>query len=192
MKKYIFLVLFALIGLNVVNGQNTKLQKADALFQAGGYFEAIDIYKNELEKIQSNKPELAKYLYKIATCYRLIGNARQAELWYQKAIARDCADPKVYYYYAEMLKMGEKYDEALENYQKYKQLVPNDKLAEIGINSCELAKKWIATPSGYELTNIRSINSKQSVIVQRMVIQTTLQYTLPHQELDQPGVRFLQ
>lgn len=162
MKKYIFLVLFALIGLNIVNGQSTKLQKADALFQAGGYFEAIDIYKNELEKIQSNKPELAKYLNKIATCYRLIGNARQAELWYQKAIARDCADPKVYYYYAEMLKMGEKYDEALENYQKYKQLVPNDKLADIGINSCELAKKWIATPSGYELTNIRSINSKQS------------------------------
>ena len=162
MKKYILSLLIVLAGLSFVQGQTSKLQRADALFKAGAYFDAIDIYKNELEKIQQDKVELSKYLNKIATCYRLIGNARQAEIWYQKAILRNCPDPKVYYYYAEMLKMGEKYDLALENYQKYKQLVPNDKLADIGVNSCELAKQWIATPSGYELTNVRSINTKQS------------------------------
>lgn len=162
MKKYIFGFVFLLAGLTVVQGQNAKLQKGDALFKAGAYFEAIELYKGELDKIQQDKPELSKYLNKIATCYRLIGNARQAELWYQKAILRNASDPKVYYYYAEMLKMGEKYDVALENYQKYKQLVPNDKLADVGIRSCELAKQWIATPSGYELTNVRSINTKQS------------------------------
>ncbi len=162
MKKYILSILIVFAGLSLVQGQTTKLQRADALFKAGAYFDAIDIYKHELEKIQQDKVELSKYLNKIATCYRLIGNARQAELWYAKAILRNCADPKVYYYYAEMLKMGENYDKALENYQKYKQLVPNDKLADVGIRSCELAKQWIATPSGYELTNVRSINTKQS------------------------------
>ena len=163
MKKYILSFVFFLVGLTVVvQAQNAKLQKADVLFKAGAYFEAIDIYKGELDKVQQDKAELSKYLNKIATCYRLIGNARQAELWYAKAILRNTADPKAYYYYAEMLKMGEKYDVALENYQKYKQLVPNDKLADVGIRSCELAKQWIATPSGYELTNVRSINTKQS------------------------------
>lgn len=162
MKKYILTILIVFAGLAFVQGQNAKLQRADALYKAGAYFDAIDIYKNELDKIQNDKVELAKYLNKIATCYRLIGNARQAELWYQKAIMRNCTDPKAYYYYAEMLKMAEKYDLALENYQKYKQLVPNDKLADVGIRSCELAKQWIATPSGYELTNVRSINTKQS------------------------------
>ncbi|NVO09145.1 MAG: OmpA family protein [Bacteroidales bacterium] len=162
MKNYILSILIVLTGLSIAQGQTTKLQRADALFKAGAYFDAIDIYKPELEKIQQDKAELAKYLNKIATCYRLIGNARQAELWYQKAIAKNCTDPKVFFYYAEMLKMGEKYDQALENYQKYKQLAPNDKLTDIGINSCELAKQWIATPSGYEITNVRSINSKQS------------------------------
>lgn len=162
MRKYFLIIVIVFSGLNLVQGQTAKLQKADQLYKAGAYFDAIDIYKNELDKIQQDKVELSKYLYKIATCYRLIGNARQAELWYQKAILRNCADPKVYYYYAEMLKMGEKYDLALENYQKYKQLVPNDKLADVGINSCELAKKWIASPSGYEITNIRSINTKYS------------------------------
>ncbi len=162
MKKYIFGFVFFLAGLTVVQGQNAKLQKGDALFKAGAYFEAIELYKGELDKIQQDKPELSKYLNKIATCYRLIGNARQAELWYAKAILRNTADPKAYFYYAEMLKMGEKYDDALEKYKQYKQLVPNDKLADVGIRSCELAKQWIATPSGYELTNVRSINTKQS------------------------------
>lgn len=162
MKKYILSLLIVLAGLSFAQGQTTKLQRADALFKAGAYFDAIDIYKNELEKIQQDKVALANYLNKIATCYRLIGNARQAELWYQKAITKNCGDPKVYFYYAEMLKMGEKYDPALENYQKYKQLVPNDKLADVGIRSCELAKQWIATPSGYEITDVRSINTKQS------------------------------
>lgn len=162
MKKYIISFVIILTGLAAVQAQNAKLQKGDALFKAGAYFEAIELYKGELDKIQQDKAELSKYLNKIATCYRLIGNARQAELWYAKAILRNASDPKVYYYYAEMLKMGEKYDVALENYQKYKQLIPNDKLADVGIRSCELAKQWIATPSGYELTNVRSINTKQS------------------------------
>lgn len=164
MKKYILSILIVFAGFSFVQGQATtpKLQRADALYKAGAYFDAIDLYKSELDKIQNDKVELSKYLNKIATCYRLIGNARQAELWYQKAILRNCPDPKVFYYYAEMLKMGEKYDPALENYQKYKQLVPNDKLADVGINSCELAKQWIASPSGYEITNVRSINTKQS------------------------------
>ncbi|NOU16007.1 MAG: OmpA family protein [Bacteroidales bacterium] len=162
MKNFILSILIVLTGLSIAQGQTTKLQRADALFKAGAYFDAIDIYKPELEKIQQDKVELAKYLYKIATCYRLIGNARQAELWYQKAIMKNCTDPKAFFYYAEMLKMGEKYDQALENYQKYKQLAPNDKLTDVGIRSCELAKQWIATPSGYEITNVRSINSKQS------------------------------
>lgn len=146
---------------NIAVAQTTKLTRADALYKAGGYYEAIDLYKDDIDKIK-DKVELSKYLYKIGNCYRLIGNARQAELWYQKAILRECPDPKVFFYYAEMLKMGEKYDEAIEQYQKYKVLAPLDKLADSGIESCELSKKWKATPSGYEIINMRGINTKFS------------------------------
>jgi len=160
-RTYLLHALILLVGVNTLFAQTSKIKRADALFKAGGYYEAIDIYKNEIEFI-ADKVELSKYLYKIATCYRLIGNARQAEIWYSKAVLRNCPEPKVYYYWAEMLKISEKYDDALEKYQQYKLLLPNDKLADIGIQSCELAKKWIATPSGYEITNIRSINTKMS------------------------------
>lgn len=162
MKKYIILLAgITFIAASAVKAQTSRLQRADALFKAGAYFDAIELYKDDLEKIKDRK-DLANYLYKIATCYRLTGNARQGEIWYQKAIMRDYPDPKVYFYYAEMLKMGEKYDEAIEQYKKYKVLVPNDPLADTGIQSCELSKQWKETPSGYEITNMRALNTKYS------------------------------
>lgn len=143
-----------------LSAQTNKLKRADALYNAGGYYEAIDLYKADLDKV--SKEEMGKYLMKVANSYRMIGNSRQAEIWYAKAIMREVADPKVHFWFAEVLKMSEKYDEALEQYLKYKELVPNDPLTAFGIQSCELAKKWMETPSGYEIVNMRSINSRQS------------------------------
>ncbi|MDD2549237.1 MAG: OmpA family protein [Bacteroidales bacterium] len=155
------LLIILLIGLSVnATAQTNRMRRADALFEAGGYFDAIDLYKRDLDKVA--REDMGPYLNKIADCYRFTGNARQAELWYAKAIMRNAPDPKVFYYYAEMLKMGEKYDEAIEQYQKYKELVPNDPMANVGIESCELAQKWKASPAGYEVVNLRAINSRQS------------------------------
>ena len=154
----LFLIAMLLFA-TAVNAQTNKFKRAEALYQAGGYNEAIDIYKDELDKIK-DKQELAMCFFKIGNCYRHIGNSRQAEGFYQKAIARECQNPKVYLYYADMLRMGEKYDQAIEQYQKYKSLVPGDKLADVGIQSCDLAKQWTETPSGYEITNMRGLNTK--------------------------------
>jgi peptidoglycan-associated lipoprotein len=161
--KYIakVLLLFVLTGILFEGvSQTARLQRANALYEAGGYFEAVEIYRRDLDKV--SKDEMGIYLLRIADCYRMVGNSRQAELWYAKAVNRDEIDPKAFYYFAEMLKMGEKYDEAIEQYEKYKELVPNDPLSDVGIESCELAKKWIETPSGYEIVVMRAFNSRQS------------------------------
>lgn len=156
----------ALVALSIITfsldgiSQTTRLRRADALYEAGGFFDAVDIYRRELDKVP--KDQMGFYLQRIGNCYRFVGNARQAEIWYSKAIQREAPDPKVFLYYAEMLKMGEKYDEAIEQYQKYKLLVPNDPLADAGVKSCELSQQWIPSPSGYEIVNMRAINSRQS------------------------------
>jgi peptidoglycan-associated lipoprotein len=156
----VLLVLILAANCSESFAQTNRIKRANALYEASGYFEAIELYRRDLDKV--SREEMGFYLTRIGDCYRLIGNARQAEIWYSKAILRNPPDPRVYYYYAEMLKMGEKYDEALEQYQKYKELVPNDPLTDTGIQSCELAKKWIESPSGYEIVNMRAINSRQS------------------------------
>ena len=159
LAKYILALMLLSVSLNI-SAQTGRLTRANALYEAGGYFEAIDLFKGDLDKVA--KEEMGLYLMKIANCYRMVGNSRQAEIWYAKAIMREAPDPKAFFHYAEMLKMGEKYDEALEQYLKYKELVPNDPLTDQGIQSCELAKKWMETPSGYEIVNMRAINSRQS------------------------------
>ncbi len=157
--KVIFAVALISICFDGIS-QTARLKRANAFYEAGGYFEAVELYRRDLDKVE--KEEMGLYLQRIAECYRLMGDARQAEIWYAKAIMRDAPDPKVFFYYAEMLKMAEKYDEAIEQYQKYKELVPNDPLSEVGIESCELAKKWMESPAGYEIVNLRAINSRQS------------------------------
>lgn len=144
-----------------VLAQTSKFKRAEAFYNAGGYYQAIDLYKSDMDKIK-DKVELGNTFFKIGNCYRMVGNARQAEAFYQKAILRDCQDPKAYLYFADMLRMNEKYDLAIENYQKYQTLVPGDKLAEVGIQSCDLAITWRETPSGYEITNMRGLNTRAS------------------------------
>lgn len=140
--------------------QTNRLRRANALYEAGGYFEALELFRQDLDKVA--REEMGLYLQRIADCYRMIGDSRQAEIWYSKAIMRNPPDPRVYYYYAEMLKMGEKYAEAIAQYKAYLELVPNDPLAKAGIESSELAQRWMETPSGYEIIPMRNLNSRQS------------------------------
>lgn len=157
---YKLILTFVFIGAMVSGlAQTTRLKRANDLYNAGGYFEAIELYKKDLDKVA--KEEMGLYLQKIANSYRFIGNPKQAEIWYGKAIARSAPDPKVLFYFAEMLKMNEKYDDALEQYLKYKEVAPNDQAADAGIESCDLAIKWKETPSGYDVTSMRGLNSRQ-------------------------------
>lgn len=139
--------------------QSSKLQKANAFYEAGGYSEALPLYKENLETVP--KEEMGDYLFKVAECYRRTGNVRQAELWYQKAIMRDCSNPKAHLYYAQALLTNERYDLAREEFEAYKKISPNDGLADNGLQSIELALAWKESPTGYTVQPMRVLNTKQ-------------------------------
>lgn len=143
----------------ILMGQSAKIQKANAFFEAGGYSEALPLYKGNLETIP--KEELGDYLFKVAECYRRTGNVRQSELWYQKAIMRDCSDPKAHLYYANALLSNENYDLAREEYEAYRKISPNDGLAENGLKSIDLAMSWKSSPTGYVVKPMQVLNAKQ-------------------------------
>ncbi len=134
--------------------------KANAAFEAGEFYEAIDLYKTAYNKIKdrSKRPEI---VFKIAECYRILREARKAELWYRKAINQDFQDPIIFLRYAEMLMMNENYEDASEQFKKYKELVPDDPRAENGIRSCQLAVDWLENPSGYVIEEMRYFNSRE-------------------------------
>ena len=98
----------------------------------------------------------------IAECYRKTDNAPQAALWYGKVIAKDYENPLSVLYYADALKMNQNYEEAKAQYQHYKELVPDDPRGSDGILSCDFALQWIDQPTGYQVDEMKFINSKYS------------------------------
>lgn len=159
-NSFFLISLIALLTISVqAYSQRDKSAKAEAAFKAGEYSVALDLYRAAYNSI-NDKSTRALTLYKIAECYRLTNDPVKAELWYDKAIKRGIAEPLAYYYMAEAKKMNMKYEEAKEDFKKYKELANDDARATEGIKSCELAQKWIDNPSGYQVDNMKFFNSK--------------------------------
>ncbi len=164
MKKGLFIIVsfLLLVGSNYADAQKKdKTEKARTAFEAGEYNVAIDLLKDAYNKI-SDKEVKNELIYLIAECYRITNAPEKAELRYKQAIRKEYQNPIIYLRYADALRMNEEYDEAIEQYRKYKELVPDDPRGQNGITSCELAIQWIESPSGYLVENMKYFNSRQS------------------------------
>ncbi|HBS86124.1 MAG: hypothetical protein A2W91_07805 [Bacteroidetes bacterium GWF2_38_335] len=158
-KQILLPVVFVLLSFSVFS-QNKYKERGDEAFSEGEFFKAIELYDEAVKK-STNNPEKAEILFKTAECYRIINNPNKAESFYRKAIMKGYADPVAVLYFADALKINQKYEEAIPEYQKYRTLVPKDPRGETGEKSCELAAKWVELPTRYEILNQKEFNSKQ-------------------------------
>jgi peptidoglycan-associated lipoprotein len=142
-----------------LTAQKNFAKDADKGFSNGEYFNAIELYKKAYTKAKK-KEEKAFIIFRTAECYRMIGDSKQAEAWYTKAIKANYNDPKAKLYLADSKKAQERYNDALIDYNAYKTEVPADPRGEDGAKSCELAQKWKDSPTRYKVENMVLINSK--------------------------------
>jgi peptidoglycan-associated lipoprotein len=160
MKRILLLIIVVTFFVNAFS-QKDVTSKADNAFQTGRYYEAIDLYKYAFAKAR-DKDQKNQIIFMTAECYRMIQDFRQAEVWYRKAIKKKYASPIAILHLADALRSSGRYEEALIEYKNYKELVPDDKKADIGKESCELSIDWIANPTRYKVENMYYFNSKQS------------------------------
>lgn len=152
------------LALMLLFSVSAKAQKnfskdAEKAFDNYEYFNAIELYKKAYTKAKK-KEEKAFIIFKTGECYRLIGDNKQAEAWYLKAIKANYTEPKAKLYLADAKKAQEKYNEALIEYNNYKKEMPSDPRGEDGAKSCELAQKWKDNPTRYKVENMTLLNSK--------------------------------
>lgn len=160
MKNTLFVILFAVLQISAFSQK--YVERADAAFNASEYYNAIALYKNAYNKITDNPEKKAEIAYRAGYCYRRISKSDHAELWFAKAIELLYAEPVVYLHYADALRMNEKYDDAIEQYEKYLKFDKDSYLAERGIQSCRLAQKWTNNSTPYKVVNVAWINSEYS------------------------------
>ncbi len=154
---YIFLIVY----VSDISAQSKKTGRAFETYEAGEYYLAIDQFKDAYDKTMSKSDKLDIAFY-IAECYRKTNNPAQSELWYGKVLAKNYPNPLAILYYADALKMNQKYEEAKKQFQAYKEIVPSDSRGNDGITSCDLALEWMEYPNGYVVEEMKFFNSKFS------------------------------
>ena len=142
--------------------QNDMTADADAAFDRGGYFEAAKDYQASYAKLKGDLEEKGRVCYRIGECYRLSRALPAAEEWYKRAIDLKWADdnPNVFKHYG-MVFMGQgEFDDAVEQFEKYKAAGGDGALANTMIESCNAAaESLIINDSRFVVEPLVMVNS---------------------------------
>ncbi len=162
MDKIIFRLIVLLLLLPAgLSAQKQKTERAYAAFEAGSYFEAIDFFKDVYSKTREKQLK-AEMVFMVSECYRLINDPKNAELWYKRSVRSPFPKPEAQYRLAEVTKKLGRYPQAIEEFRKYRQLVPGDPRTEQQIRACELAMEWQDSPESYIVEELKDANSRDS------------------------------
>lgn len=158
MQKRIFLGTILIFLLNFAAlGQSKSLQKADRLFEEMAYPAAIEAYTKALKE----DPKSQHAVVRLADCYRLTDDHRNAFRWYARAAKAKNSDPEVWFHYGEELMINRKYEEAIPWLEKYQLKNPADDRVPEMIASCKNQEEFSASKSMFLLRRL-SINTEDS------------------------------
>ena len=140
-------------------GTAGKLEKANRLFEEGGYAAAAGQYKKIIRKIP--KAEIEQPYFNYAECYRRLSNLSNAERTYANLFRqrKTFDNPEIYLRYGQVLLANEKYDKAEEQFNLYLQQRPNDPQAATAIASLEMAKNYRAGENTYRVELAAALNT---------------------------------
>lgn len=155
-KKGFVLLIMALFFGSSAMAQNSVAAKADEQFKNNQYILALESYQKAYDKVSNNRAEKNRIYFQIGECYRLMYNYPKAEHTYLRLVQAGYynVEPKLYFYIAEMCRFNGKFDEADGYYDKYLQLVPNDKLGISRKKSLIDVTRWAADRSRHVITKL--------------------------------------
>lgn len=140
-------------------------KRADKRFERMDYAPAAKLYNRVLEKTPTDVESMERLAY----CYRMNNDSRNAEYWYNRAIKAGPGDPRVYFYYAEALMNNEKWEDAKPWLEKYLVDRSWDKVAINRLASVANKDKFMLDSARYEIlpTNINTPEAEFSPVVYR-------------------------
>ncbi len=157
----IFLIILLFL-TSALQAQNKFSKAADDAFSDQQYLLALTRYQKAYTKAKKNKGERDRISFRIAESYRMMNNMKKAEIAYKRLATAKYAntEPRVILLYADALKVNGNYDEAIVQYKRYLEKVPNDPKATMGIETTNMALEWKKNPSKYDIILEKKINSK--------------------------------
>ena len=170
MKNILRLVVLALaflmlspihVGAQSSNKKNKINKKADIQYEAGFYYDALQLYNKAYSKT-TNKVIKGDITFKQAECYRNLGNTEKAILFYKRALDFQynnfSLEPLLRI--AEMLMVLGDYEGGYDMFTTYLESDPENKVAQRGQKSCKFAMDWEMEPTQYSVENVWQWNSQ--------------------------------
>lgn len=142
--------------------QRNNTAVADDLFEKEQYSVAVDKYKKAYSKTK-DRSEKNRIRFQMAECYRKMNVTKRAEATYKSLVRTKYfkEKPVVLLHYANMMKMNQKYDEAIPQFEAYITLKPDDPRGPDGMKSCLMQKEWVESPTNHQISNLAKVNSRE-------------------------------
>ncbi|MDQ3049781.1 MAG: carboxypeptidase regulatory-like domain-containing protein [Bacteroidota bacterium] len=159
MKRFFpVLVLMALVLSIPSFGQNNGPEvKADKLYMALAYHDAIDEY----QKVLLKEPDNANALRNIADCFRLTNNTEKSELYYSRVVELPDARPIDKLHYAQSLMYNQKYEQAKEYLEQYGAIATTDERATNFLAAISKIDEFVKDSAKTRVTKVE-INSDKA------------------------------
>lgn len=159
MKKTIFLLSFVMLTAQVLFAYSQE-PKGDAYYSKKMYGNAIKQYEKALKKNPTN----AQLLYKLAASYYQLANYDKAFDYFDKAYSLNAhpSNPDHLLYYGNVLKVKEKYPEAIKVYYAFLETNPNNTLAKNALKACAEIRNILTKPKEYTVSPLTDINTEQT------------------------------
>ncbi|MCM1520390.1 MAG: OmpA family protein [Lachnoclostridium sp.] len=141
-----------------------KMKTADEQMARGEYFDASKTYRKIYNKLKAKeqRTERGVVAFKMAECYRALGQDARAAAAYQNAIRYEYPDTTAYLHLAQSLHGDGKYDRAVKAYQDYLAMRPGDKVAMTGLAGAQKASELKKNRTRHVVKNAKLFNSRRS------------------------------
>ncbi len=164
MKQFRITTLIALVFAVLASCSTAKMKTADEQMARGEYFDASKTYRKIYNKLKAKeqRAERGVVAFKMAECYRALGQDARAAAAYQNAIRYEYPDSTAILRMAQSLHGDGKYDRAIKAYQDYLKLNPVSDVASIGLIGAKKALELKKNRTRHVVKNAKLFNSRRA------------------------------
>ena len=137
---------------------------ADGQLARGEYFDASKTYRKIYNKLDSREHRglRAEIAYKMAECYRYLGQDARAATAYQNALRYGHPDSSIMLRLAQAQHGQGAYPKAIQSYEEYLRLFPEDNIAKRQLAGARKAENLKKNKTRYIVKNAKSLNTRRS------------------------------
>ena len=167
MKRILYIMvglMLASVTMSLTSCKGPKLKEADEAYDRGEYYDAATIYRKLYNRY--NRKEDAwlrgELAFQLGMCHLKLNQGNRAVAAFQNAIRYNYEDSTTLLRLAQAQQREGQYAAAINSYNAYLEMFPDDWEALVGIRGCELAPGWKEQGSRYIVKQDKVLNSRRS------------------------------